>query len=125
MKTDIFKIIALVSIVTYLAASCVDENYTYAELSTDEYPRILGSLPIDSTAMYWGDTLKLYSQYTPAKCNGVWTLNGTEVYKGPNYYFIMPQSILENTSVKLKISVTNGQNTTYREIKIKSLGARQ
>lgn len=109
----------------YFLFSCTDEKYTYIEPSINEYPRILSQqLSIDSTVMYWGDTLKLYSQFTPAKCEGVWTLNGTEVYKGPNYNFIMAQSVLKNTSVKLKLSVTNGVNTTYREIVIKSLGKR-
>lgn len=103
-------------------SSCDNEDIDIPELTTDEYPRILGRWPDKQDGGALGNfeiplnqILVIDVQYTPSGlCEGTWYLDGKEVHQGVGFEYT-PST--EGT-FHLKLVVKTSNKETSREANI-------
>lgn len=119
-------IMLLLALTSSLTMSC-DDKIDTAELTEDEYPRILGRWPDKKENGDLGDfdiplneILTIALQFTPSKyCTGVWYIDGQEVETGTVLEYV-PTAV---GTYKLDLVVTTPKHKTTREAYIKVIPA--
>ncbi len=108
----------LLVVLAALFNSCKDEAILPV-FTEDEYPRILGRWPeklsdgsLGSFGTQSGQVLTVPLQFTPSNlCEGIWYLDGEEVYKGTTFTYTSNTPGAHN----LKLVVKTPKYTTTRE----------